>query len=296
MTASEKGRPLLAPHRVWSLWEMLGPHGYNIWALARSLAGMEEAIGQIVATHGQEGRTPVPETVFAPLMTVLSGRDEGSFANDHLPMTLAQVERIQRVAAKGCTLDQMRSGFVEMSNRAEDELRLAKFLAVDRQRVALYERKQLFGDAVETALPAAIGDIEDAGRCIAVGQGTAAVFHLMRVMEAALKRLAKALDVAYAPSWESYLRKINERIDAKHQTKSVEWKRDEAFFRDLAGDLGLVKLAWRNPTMHIERRYSPDEAHEIFVAVKAFCRRLAGHVSLRTPLALPSPALPAGGS
>jgi hypothetical protein len=55
----------------------------------------------------------------------------------------------------------------------------------------------------------------------------------------------------------------------------VRWKRDEAFFRDIAGDLTVIKIAWRNPTMHIVRHYTNEEAEEVFRAVRTFMRRLA---------------------
>lgn len=99
--------------------------------------------------------------------------------------------------------------------------------------------------------------------------------HLMRVMEVGLKALAKALKIPYAPNWESYLFQIQTKIAAKHKTKGVQWKRDEKFYRDISGDLLTIKQAWRNPSMHIDRRYTVDEAEEIFRAVRALMTRLA---------------------
>jgi hypothetical protein len=49
----------------------------------------------------------------------------------------------------------------------------------------------------------------------------------------------------------------------------------EKFFRDASGDLISVKQAWRNPSMHIDRRYTPEEAQEVFKAVRTFMRKLA---------------------
>jgi hypothetical protein len=114
---------------------------------------------------------------------------------------------------------------------------------------------------------------------LALGQGTACVMHLMRVMEAGLKALGMALKIPYAPSWESYLAQIQTRIGSKHKIKRVKWKRDESFFRDLSGDLISVKQAWRNPSMHIDRRYSKEEAEEIFKTVKTFMRKLAARMN-----------------
>jgi hypothetical protein len=43
------------------------------------------------------------------------------------------------------------------------------------------------------------------------------------------------------------------------------------------GDLQVVKMSWRNPTMHIVRTYTPEEAQQIFGAVKTFMGRLAAN-------------------
>jgi hypothetical protein len=134
----------------------------------------------------------------------------------------------------------------EIHARLKDELGLICTLVLAQQRAKYFESKEpLFGQEINDRLPLAVPDIEDAGRCLAVNQGTAAVFHLMRVMEDGLKNLAAMLGIPYAPSWESYIRQINDRIAAKHKTKGVKWKRDEAFYRDIAGDLQTIKIAWR---------------------------------------------------
>jgi hypothetical protein len=132
----------------------------------------------------------------------------------------------------------------------------------------------LFGEKLLKVFPSIRDEVEDAALCIYFGRGTASVFHLMRVMEVGLQALAARLGVPYAPSWESYLSQIKSRIEAKHKTKSVRWKRDEPFFRDVLGDLQSVKIAWRNPTMHIVRRYTPEEADEVFRAVRTLIEHL----------------------
>lgn len=144
------------------------------------------------------------------------------------------------------------------------------------ERVKYFEPKApLFGQQVEDRFPEASEDIEDAGRCLAFGQGTATVMHLMRVAEVGLKALASALKLPYAPSWESYLALIQKQIAAKHGSKSVNWKKSEKFFRDVSGDLMTIKQAWRNPTMHVDRKYYPDEAEVIFGAIRTLMQTLA---------------------
>jgi hypothetical protein len=138
--------------------------------------------------------------------------------------------------------------------------------------------KQLFGAEVDEALPRAIGDIEEAGKCLAFGRATACIFHLMRVMESGLKSLAAELGIPYAPSWESYITQIEAKIVQRHKRKTKAWKRDEPFYRDILGDLQAVKIAWRNPTMHIVRTYSVEEAEDVFRCVRTFMKRVADHL------------------
>jgi hypothetical protein len=94
-------------------------------------------------------------------------------------------------------------------------------------------------------------------------------------MEIGLKDLAKKLGIPYAPSWESYITPIKKQIERDWKDKEPEWKSDEAFYKEVIGDLEAVKLAWRNTTMHIVRHYGPDDATQVFNAVQVFMNRLA---------------------
>lgn len=154
------------------------------------------------------------------------------------------------------------------------EVRSHLFMRVDYE-YSKYFKGESFGLDVRDKFPSAIRDIEDGGKCLACGQGTACVFHMMRVMEVGLRSLARSLGIPYAPSWESYLSQIEKKISAKHKSKNVKWKRDEPYFRDILGDLQNVKIAWRNPTMHIVRHYTQDEAEDVFRMVRTFMTRLA---------------------
>jgi hypothetical protein len=149
------------------------------------------------------------------------------------------------------------------------------FVLSDEQSKYNRTALELFGEKTCMSFPSIADDAEDAGKCLCFRRGTATVFHLMRIMEAGLRCIAQPLGIPYAPSWESYIKQINSRIEGKHKSKGVQWKKDQAFFRDVMGDLTNVKIAWRNPTMHIDRRYSPDEAEDVFRAVKTFMQRLS---------------------
>jgi hypothetical protein len=182
---------------------------------------------------------------------------------------------------EGATAGQFADQCSEFFSRLADEMVATPLYAVAPDRAGMIETPNLFGAAVAASFPQAIFDIEEAGKCLAFERGTACAFHLMRVMEVGLRHLAKELGITYAPSWESYITQINARIAGKHKQKGVRWKRDEPYFTEILGDLVTVKVAWRNPTMHVRRKYTPEEATDMFGAVKTLLRRMADRVTAK---------------
>jgi hypothetical protein len=201
-----------------------------------------------------------------------------------LPVTLASAKRLSEKfdnVDEPIAWEDVLKSYEHIASRLMDELSAVKIFCLDRETGQYFESEvPLFGQGVADKLPLAIPDIEDAGKCLALRQGTAAVFHLMRVMEAALKELARLIDIPYAPSWESYIKQITEKVSQQHKHKGIKWKHDEPFFKEVLGDLQAIKIAWRNPTMHIVRRYSVDEADDIFRAVRGFTKRLESKLKL----------------
>jgi hypothetical protein len=162
-----------------------------------------------------------------------------------------------------------------------DELEEFRFLLLSDQDAALFQSEEpLFGDDVFARFSVANDDIAEAGKCIALGRGTAAVFHLMRVMEAGLKALGKELGIPYAPSWESYTKQIDNILDpAKYKSMPADKLAKRPFYEEVLGDVVAVKRAWRNPTMHIVKSYDVQQAKVIFEAVKSFMQHLAKELS-----------------
>jgi hypothetical protein len=127
-------------------------------------------------------------------------------------------------------------------------------------------------------------DIAAANKCLALDLPSAAVFHLMRVTEAGICRLAKRLKVPQRKvkhkTWDTILREINGAISALSTLPSLSPKKRK--LRDRAAEatahLNNVRIAWRNPVMHSERLYDSAEAEDIFQNVKAFTNYLAAEV------------------
>lgn len=222
-----------------------------------------------------------PKLKWIDIPDIARAHENVSFLNDHLtelglPVSAKVAWRLLKtIELVNVPVDALNALIRQLNGRIKDELESHTFIHIDPALTQYYSTPDLFGPEVTKKFPKAIDDIEEAGKCLALGCGTAAVMHLMRVMEVGLRELGKALKIPYAPSWESYLNQISARIAAKHKTKSIVWKRDEPFYRDVSGDLLTIKQAWRNPTMHVARKYSASEAEEIFRAVRRLMSRLA---------------------
>jgi hypothetical protein len=114
-------------------------------------------------------------------------------------------------------------------------------------------------------------DMREAGKCLALNRPTAAVFHLMRVMEAAVTKLAAHLGIeSIAENWGVILSQIDgvTKTWPKRHPSKKPWEEGRNF-------LFHVKEAWRNETMHPKKTYTEEEAREVFDAVKTYMRCLA---------------------
>lgn len=200
-----------------------------------------------------------------------------------LSMVLKHIDLICRRLEGGITFQAARDLISTLGREVNFEMEGALFLHIPALDAPYYTQKEaLFGSIARDVFPLAIYDADESGKCLALERTTACVFHLMRVMEVGLKSLSELAGIPYAPSWESYLKQISDLYKEKWEKKDPEWKRGEPFFVEAAGHLSSVKIAWRNPTMHVARNYSSEEAKEVFVSVRTFIRHLAAHLSEQT--------------
>ncbi len=150
-------------------------------------------------------------------------------------------------------------------------------LMISPSKVSYYRQlEHLFGQEVFDKFDAAREDIEEAGKCIALGRSTAAVFHLMRALENAAQRIASKIGAIIADQhgrglgWGVIANNMKPIIDRMPtgSDEQVKWYR-------VQHDLVVVNRAWRVPTNHPKETYTLEQANEIFDATKAFMRELA---------------------
>ena len=172
----------------------------------------------------------------------------------------------------------------DLKDRIEDEAKARLFFIIPPAKYAYYAQPELWGEAVYKAFPDAAYDIDEAGKCFAVGRHTACVYHLSRLMEQALRAAVNELGGNSAkPSWEALLQEMDtqiKRIDADialaGNVAGKEFRGDDArYYSELAKDFRAIKTAWRNPGMHVDGIFDEDRARDIYAAVQLFAKQVA---------------------
>jgi hypothetical protein len=158
------------------------------------------------------------------------------------------------------------------------------FLRVAPATRGYLDNDALFGDVVKRSFPQAAEDLKEAGNCLAADCNTAAVFHLMRVVEWGLrdfcgrlgfrrvvidKKKNKYAPVEYA-QWDKILGQVQGRVDHKVEHIRNRRKKQQAqeFYYPILQDIRAIKDAWRNHVMHTRRQYSDEDALAVLSHVK----------------------------
>jgi hypothetical protein len=157
-----------------------------------------------------------------------------------------------------------------------------------------FENEMLFGLQVQFSFSEACQDIKDAGNCIAADLNTAAVFHLMRVVEHGLRALASKLKVKVAggkpiedATWGQIIRELHKKIDTLYNKtgKTFQEDADLDFYRLALNDCNIFK-PFRDAAMHTRRDYSKGEAQALCSRVEEFMQRLVAQGVKRPPKAI----------
>jgi len=185
------------------------------------------------------------------------------------------LDRIKRNPALSDVRRELRSLYDLIDGEMEEEL----FLWVPSDRAAYYTQAEpLFGDYVARKFRSASFDIEESGKCFALGRFTASVLHCMRVLEIGLRAVAQSLHVRCGEkSMQGLLGELRGRwnkIEARKR-KPPNWKVLRQFYNEAFIEFGHFKDAWRNYASHGMDRYDEERAEKILDHVRGFMQHLA---------------------
>ncbi len=284
------------PGEVWSLWEMQKVDGGAFLGASTSLRSLSTIVDSWQKDQQQRAVIQTDADYFIQEFTSAKphiekmGAQITGIAIDDLIRFLSEKNDDDRIYYSGVA-----THLNTILATLKRELSVTCLFVLEREKGKLFESTApLFGVEVEKAFPAAAFEIEEAGKCLALSRSTASVFHLMRVIEVALRAVAKCLSIPdplkeAERNWGVVLKKIKDEMDARAKAgNATQWasQKDKQFFGEVYGSLDAVRVAWRNSTMHVENKYTEDEAEHIWVATKGLMRKLAGRCDeLGQPLA-----------
>ncbi|MFZ0747672.1 MAG: hypothetical protein WAM85_24925 [Terracidiphilus sp.] len=183
-------------------------------------------------------------------------------------------ELLTEIQMKVATVGSAHRLFEVLGDTIRREMQTVLFFHLPSSQVEFYDKKELFGTEVSAKFPDLQYDIVEAGNCLALGRGTACVFHLMRIMEAGTQAFGRLLGVTFAEgkNWQNILDEINKAIKVLPKSKeTVE-------LSQISANLFSVKVAWRNQVMHPHDKYTLEEAEDVLRQVKGFMKSIARHV------------------
>jgi hypothetical protein len=80
--------------------------------------------------------------------------------------------------------------------------------------------------------------------------------------------LVKELLLPTRNDWGKHLTDIENELTKRYKISGSRTP-DELFFAEAAAQIGHIKTAWRNPTMHVDRAYTEEQAEDILLAVRS---------------------------
>lgn len=172
----------------------------------------------------------------------------------------------------------------ELGSRINDELSQRHILLLTAEESGVFESKTpLFGSRVADKFPSISYEIDEAGKCLALSRSTASAFHSIRCLEAGIRAIARCLGVPDPTkgadrSWFKILQSIKTRIDEKWPNSSYRMSGEGLLFENLYAALAAIQNPWRNSTMHLDAKYTADEAKHIFEAVKGLMAAISSRM------------------
>jgi hypothetical protein len=289
--------------RLWSLWDIMNAFRCKRFALSlMNLKDFERTCHRAIE-DGKAAAVVFPAMVEPVLRefdeTIGMCKDSGFHAaKDSMRLGRERIKKWGDQLNISTLLNELQSA----QGMLISDMWKRRFYLVDEAKTAYLDADAWFGQDVYDRFPSARTDIREAGNCLAKGCHTAAVFHLMRVVEHGLRSLGKHLGVRrlakekrskvdgsvisrkYTPityeQWEQILNHLPGRVERrlrKLRPGPVKQRWQEFYSRVLL-DITAIRDAWRNHVMHARQDSGEADAEAVRVRVEAIMRTLATRV------------------
>lgn len=276
LSPSQRDRP---SHGLRSLWGMLDLNAAAFVGAATHLEWLRSQIHAGASSNEWKPNAPITDELrqlFIDKLTEL----KMELVKLETDAAIASVDRATNWLHQGhyaTTYADVGEQLKDIRSRMLDQLEGRKVFALSTAEVAYFDFEGTsFGLDFPTRFQPAVFEADEAAKCIALGRSTAAVFHLMRVMEYGIRAAARCLQIPdplkpAERNWGSILKAIDDKIKSTTFTQP----NDKPFFQGAYGSLTAVKDAWRNPTMHVEHKYQDSEAQYVLAMVRGFMQKIS---------------------
>jgi hypothetical protein len=172
----------------------------------------------------------------------------------------------------------------------QSEMRQHFYFRVENRLISYINAKEPFGDEVEAAFPSIKGDLKEAGKCVAFGCNTAAVFHLTRIAEVGLWELGRDRQIPLAQNgkiefseWGEIIREIEPTVKAIQQWPNSRSKEEaHKFYNRALEEIRAFNDGWRRHTAHLRPSMlppSPEDAVAAWGHVERLMKTLASKIA-----------------
>src|SRR6266581_3231978 len=194
-----------------------------------------------------------------------------------LTLSVNQVNTIiQAINSGKCKPAQLQALLQELHRRIFEELSAEVFNYIPRYKAEYADHMRFNRKGILEFGWTTVSEFQHAGLCYAVGENTACVFHLLRIVDAGIKSAVQRLigkDFGDG-NWNNLKTKIETEMNKKYGEKSLGWKQSEPFYASVLTDITAIgKL--RNRAIHdYKATYSEDEAKHLLAITEGFVRHL----------------------
>jgi len=263
----------------------------EIWKLAELLHKLNEATEYAIKKcEFGERDIPVPSNGLKSLVTpvVALARDQAN--RMELQFTLdrvaARTGHFSHVLSKSITFQDLVSQLVVLREAIESDLKKQHFVLIPSEKAKLLLEMQTRWSGAWKTIPSCKTDTEEAVYCYCIDRHTASVFHLMRVSEHGLRRVAKKVGVKLTDkgkpqpiefaTWDKVINGIRGKITSAHSLPQGPRKsRKLKFYSDAADSCTYIRDIWRNEVSHTRKGYDEGEALAVLNRVNDFMNLLA---------------------
>jgi hypothetical protein len=278
--------------RLYTLAEMQEFNVARIFDLVRKLSVLDGAMLFFKQTgqqaQSQSSSLTFPKTGMEGYISHLNELSSFLLSSD-LVVSKGQVDRISDLIKKQCLLSSLTTEYQKLQTIIQIEISQKHFFRLTEAEKALFQPNDdnpLFGFEVQNNFSSTLLEIDEAAKCLALERYAATVFHLMRALEITLIAIRKCFGLPDPEkfserNWGKILHGLRQDVDRRNKQALTGWTNpeDQQFFSDIIGSVAAVKLAWRDPTMHVEKKYLPHEAQEIFASVRTLMQKVASRMN-----------------